>query len=131
MSNRPPVFDALAFADWLTRHMDAWEVGVAELADRIGVHRSSITALRNGKAGYSTRDPSVNLIVAVAWGLRMPLDFVLAQAGLTWDGPTDRWDLLLTERERTALARKLGGDAAQLDALLRAAVDTETTRETV
>jgi transcriptional regulator with XRE-family HTH domain len=113
--------------------MDAWDIGVADLADRIGVHRSSITQLRNGKPekGASQKSPSINLIAAVAWGLRMPFDYVAAQAGLTWDGPLDRWDLLLTGRERTALAHKLGGDAADLEALLRAAVDETTTKETV
>jgi hypothetical protein len=61
----------------------------------------------------------------------MPFDYVAAQAGLTWRGPIDRWDLLLTGRERAALARKLGGDAADLEKILRAAIDPEPTKETV
>jgi transcriptional regulator with XRE-family HTH domain len=127
------VFDAAKFAAWLTRHMDAWDIEVGDLADRIGVHRSTIGQLRRGRPdkGASQKSPSINLIAAVAWGLDMPFDYVAAQAGLTWRGPIDRWDLLLTGRERAALARKLGGDAADLEKILRAAIDPEPTKETV
>jgi hypothetical protein len=134
MAERPPTFDAARFGAWLTRQMDAWDVSVNELAERSGVHRTSITMLRSGRShsgANAEKSPSINLIARVAWGLRMPLDFVAAQAGLTWDGPIDRWDLLVTDHERGVLARKLGGDAADLDALLRAEIESASEKETV
>jgi transcriptional regulator with XRE-family HTH domain len=131
---RPPSFDAPKFAAWLCKTMDAWDMGVQQLADRAGLSRSKVSTLRRGTAirpGQQTLSPSINAIAAIAWALGLPFDFVAAQAGLTWnDGPSDRWDLLLTQRERGVLARRLGGDAADLEALLAVAVQSDA-KETV
>jgi hypothetical protein len=130
MPERPPVFDAERFAAWLRRHMDAWDISVNGLSERSGVHRTTIGELRRGSPRQArTKSPSINAIAAIAWGLEMPLDFVAAQAGLTWNGPIDRWDLLVTEHERDVLARRLGGDAADLEELLRAAVQSDDAKE--
>jgi transcriptional regulator with XRE-family HTH domain len=131
MSERPPTFDVERFAAWLRRHMDAWDMTVPDLAQRSGLNVSTIANLRRGRPekGRATKSPAINAIAAIAWGLQMPLDFVAAQAGLTWNGPIDRWDLLVTEHEREVLARRLGGDAADLEELLRAAVKNDDAKE--
>jgi transcriptional regulator with XRE-family HTH domain len=120
MPERPPTFDPAKFGAWLRKTMDAWDVSVGQLADASGLSRSTISDLRRRtpSAGQRTVTPSINAIAAIAWGLGLPFEFVAGQAGLTRDGPSDRWDLLLTERERACLARALGGEAADLDALL-------------
>lgn len=114
------MFDALKFGIWLRKTMDAWDMGVAQLADASGLSKSTISDLRRGTPtpGQRTVTPSINAIAAVAWGLGLPFDFVAGQAGVSSDGPADRWDLLLTGRERECLARRLGGEPADLDSLL-------------
>lgn len=120
------MFDGPAFAPVLKNHMTAKGLLVQELADLAGVSRGVIQALRRGTPtkkemahGQVALHPSIDILVGVARGLEQRLSFVLSWAGIEDEG--DRF----SAAERRVLAQLLGGEPADVDALLRARVKAQ------
>lgn len=123
---KQPVFDGAAFARILKNHMASKGLSVEELTVRAGASRSSIQTLRRGgptnaevASGQRGLHPSIDLLVGIAHGLDQRLSNVLRWAGIEDEG--DRF----SAAERRVLARLLGGEPADVDALLRALVNSE------
>lgn len=124
--SKRPIFDGPAFAQILKNHMASKGLSVEELAVRAGVGRSSLQTLRRGAptnaevaSGQKGLHPSIDLLAAVAEGLEQRLSNVLRWAGIEDEG--DRF----SAAERRVLATLLGGEPADVDALLRALVNSE------
>jgi hypothetical protein len=96
---------------------------VNETAARAGVSVSVVRGLRRGYPDKAARDkgqvgmhPSIDVLVGLARALNVKLSWMLTWAGIGDEG--DRW----TDAEKRVLAELLGGEPADVDALLRARV---------
>lgn len=123
-----PTFDGPRLGAWLVRWMDTHDISVLALAEASGLNKDTITTLRRGSAQpklasrQRTHQVSVNTLARLAWGLGLPLSYVAAHAGLGDEG--GRWDEF-SERERQAIAQRLGGDPDDLDTTLREIIRSE------
>lgn len=125
-----PVFDGPKFAQTLRNHMDSKGLLVKDVVERSGLSRGSVQMLRRGtpaskdrKRGQINVNPRIDTLVLLADAIDQRLSFVLSWAGIDNDG--DRF----TAAERRLLAELLGGEPADVDALLRARIQS-TTKET-
>lgn len=118
----PPTFNGPAFAAKLRNWMQIEGLTVDELAERGGIHPSTVANLRRGTPGAGKKrahqeviNPAINSLACIAHGLSVELSYVLAWAGL---GDGDRWDNF-SDSERMGIALRLEADTddpADLDA---------------
>lgn len=94
----PPTFDAERFAKWLRRWKAAENLEWAEIAERSGLHVSTLHQLARGTPqrhravrGQREVNPGIVTIARLAHGLGLEFGYVASKGGL-FGGGADRWE---------------------------------------
>jgi transcriptional regulator with XRE-family HTH domain len=101
-----PSWSSTAFASWLRRWKDAERLEWGEIAERSGLHVSTVMGLARGTTkSVVKRDPPIGTLARLAHGLGLDLAYILAKGGLIV-GAEDRWDHF-NRSERTLIHHAL------------------------
>lgn len=105
-----PRFDGPRFASWLRRYRDAERLEWTTIAQRSGIHYSTLMSLVRGQVQGSqhSTDPSATTLARLAHGLGLDFTYIAAKAGLLGDGEAPRHSAY-NDREREALLTGLSG----------------------
>jgi transcriptional regulator with XRE-family HTH domain len=110
----PPTFNGPAFAKWLRRWKESENLGWGDIAERSGLHESTLNLLARGKPqkaaqnrGQTEINPGITTIARLAYGLGLEFGYVASKAGIQGGGG-DRWEHFGTA-ERDLLTKALLG----------------------
>lgn len=113
MADDLPTFDGPRFSRWLRRWKEAEGLDWTQIAQRSGIHISTLHQLARGapqgnarRLGQTTIDPRITSVARLARGLGLEFAYVASKAGLTSPREGDRW-AAFNAAERRALAAAL------------------------
>lgn len=113
----PPTFNGPAFAKWLRRWKESENLGWNDIAQRSGLHESTLNLLARGvpqksaqSRGQTEINPGITTIARLAHGLGLEFGYVASKAGIQGGG-ADRWEHF-GSAERALLTKALLGYAA-------------------
>lgn len=105
-------FDAPRFAKWLRKWKDAERLEWKEIAERSGLHLSTVLQLARGHPqryravkGQREVNPGIVTIARLAHGLDLEFGYVASKGGI-FGGGADRWEHF-SEAERTLIEHAL------------------------